>query len=437
MFNWLETLLKWVNPTLIYIGMPNTSQPLYTLKLNRYMNQRKGSRINKMKTNNYKSTHIRIFDKNGLIFSASPNIDAYDLSRAVLDVIQNQTEPDFVRLMRQEYADNFDSEYITFDATIEGMKYDIEECGLRSLYEIANRLSTNDFTDEFINHYLDVNVPVLGLRGVADDLINAKMLLYAAGETRYADITPEPAYMAMMREDYANVSGSGIADAITTVRDDYTNDEIFTKLNKIADGLQHRGFSEEFLARYLDVNEPLPHDRNTEVDVAIMDAKILLHITGLTRYNGLRATPDSDRAKFAALNIKLLSFDESEYQNVADILSSDVLYEGTDWCTPEDWETDRRIIAYREMLDIIATISEPVIFDAPSGEYVYDACHIYAADATEKPEEAYNGIIKAKQCLECGSMDTIDAGSGAGCCNVCGCWIPDYNTEKRMWGKFQ
>lgn len=196
-----------------------------------------------MKTN-YKKTHVRIFDATGLIFSANPDIDAYDLSRAVLDVIQkqNQTEPDFVRAMRQEYDNNFGSEYITFDRLLDNMRDDIAANGLESLYTIVKRLKDHDFTDEFINHYLDVNVPAVGIRYILEDIIEAKMLLYAAGETRYADITPEPEF-----------------------------------------------------------------------------------------------------------------------------------------------------------------------------------------DTT--------GIIKAKQCLECGSMNTIDAGSGAGCCNACGCWIPEYNAAKRLTGE--
>lgn len=63
--------------------------------------------------------------------------------------------------------------------------------------------------------------------------------------------------------------------------------------------------------------------------------------------------------------------------------------------------------------------------------------HRYKKHEDDICEEADTDVIEAKQCLECGSMNTIAAGSGAGVCNVCGCWIPDYESAKRLTGESQ
>ena len=95
---------------------------------------------------------------------------------------------------------------------------------------------------------------------------------------------------------------------------------------------------------------------------------------GESRTHNLDGTPRTDSDRVDYLNCLLLStFEESYFENVAAVLDSDVIREGTDWCSPEAWESEVDILAYREMVDFMCDAEGEIIFNLGAGRFELEA----------------------------------------------------------------
>ena len=100
------------------------------------------------------------------------------------------------------------------------------------------------------------------------------------------------------------------------------------------------------------------------------------------RYDSLQTDPE--RVEY--LNELLyLQFDKADFDMVEAILDSDVIREGTDYCTAEAWDNDTNILAYRKMLDVMYNAYIKIAFNRAKGAFnvlfdLSDSNHVIVVD---------------------------------------------------------